>query len=222
MATRKGKRKNSGTRSFTPISLDIQGRAYARTHDTKRFPGWTHPPTSDVPGLYSSNIVSTLSTVCPIVVHYCWTHGRCKTGKDISWLCPRLRGCLRQLCNLHMCTMGTRYLMMQVALSVPLRSQPLPNSNELWAWVGTYTHDWTHIAIMEALLIRMQLSNLHYSALQFQAKYIILNSMSTYRLNVSFWNRKTTHRNQHLDSVSTACFWSRFCHSTSLNFPKLH
>jgi hypothetical protein len=29
------------------ISLGIQ-TARARTHDTKRFPGWTHPPTSDI------------------------------------------------------------------------------------------------------------------------------------------------------------------------------
>ena len=34
-----GKRENGGTRSFTPILLDIQGRAYARTNGTKRSPG---------------------------------------------------------------------------------------------------------------------------------------------------------------------------------------
>ena len=42
----KGKGKGAVARFGACISLGIQ-TARARTHDTKRFPGWTHPPTSD-------------------------------------------------------------------------------------------------------------------------------------------------------------------------------
>ena len=42
----KGKGKEHAPRFGAWISLGIQ-TARARTHDTKRFPGWTHPPTSD-------------------------------------------------------------------------------------------------------------------------------------------------------------------------------
>ena len=42
----KGKRAADST-SGAWMSLGIQ-TARPRTHDTKRFPGWTHPPTSDV------------------------------------------------------------------------------------------------------------------------------------------------------------------------------
>ena len=41
---RKGK---SSAYDFTEISPGLPHRAYARTNETKRFPGWTHPPTSD-------------------------------------------------------------------------------------------------------------------------------------------------------------------------------
>ena len=42
-ASQKGKRENAGTQNLTRISL---GKGTARTHarhETKRFPGWTHP-----------------------------------------------------------------------------------------------------------------------------------------------------------------------------------
>ena len=43
----KGKGKGTGYRIGAWISLGIQ-TVRARTHDTKRFPGWTHTPTSDL------------------------------------------------------------------------------------------------------------------------------------------------------------------------------
>ena len=43
----KGKGKGAVSRFGAWISLGIQ-TARARTHHTKRFPGWNHPPTSDI------------------------------------------------------------------------------------------------------------------------------------------------------------------------------
>ena len=43
----KGKGKAAGL-SFDLDLTRQRHRAYARTHDTKRFPGWTHPPTSHI------------------------------------------------------------------------------------------------------------------------------------------------------------------------------
>ena len=40
----KGKREGDGTWISGPDLTRHPNRAHARTHDTKRFPGWTHPP----------------------------------------------------------------------------------------------------------------------------------------------------------------------------------
>ena len=48
--SKKGKGKGADPR-FGPIFTLHPDRAHARSHarhDTKRFPGWTHPPTSDI------------------------------------------------------------------------------------------------------------------------------------------------------------------------------
>ena len=47
----KGKGAEEEDHFFCRIRPDIRHRAHARTHarhETKRFPGWTHPPTSDL------------------------------------------------------------------------------------------------------------------------------------------------------------------------------
>ena len=51
-APHKGERENAGNNFRDPVPLGNQtARTHAGTHaqhDTKRFPSWTHPPTSDL------------------------------------------------------------------------------------------------------------------------------------------------------------------------------
>ena len=65
----KGKGKGTVAATFGAwISLGIQ-TARARTHDTKRFPGWTHTPTSDLPQFNQFHAFQFLKVFCRVPLY---------------------------------------------------------------------------------------------------------------------------------------------------------